>query len=84
MNNSVKERGKRVPYLDEYVDGWQAYCVGKTQRSNPYKRKPDSEEFKKWKEAFLNAKNAEEKGAMSPEYKAEVAKSYYERHPKKA
>ena len=83
MSKVVTWRGKRVPYLEEYVDGWQAYCVGKTQRSNPFKRKPDSEEFKKWKEAFLNAKSAEENGAMSPEYKEEIAKHYYERHKNK-
>ena len=82
MSEFIKEKGTRVPYFDEFVDGWQAYIVGRDQRSNPYKRKPDSEEFKKWKEAFLSAKHATEINAMEGICEDVIVQQYWERHQK--
>ena len=74
--------GESVPYIHQSVDGWQAYCAGRTQRSNPYKRKPDSEEFKAWKKAYEDAKDADERGMMGGDYKVMPIAAYWNRHPK--
>ena len=79
---TIKEKGTRVPYMEQYVDGWQAYLVGRDLRSNPYKRKPESEEFKRWKEAFLAAKHADEIDALFGICEDKIVQQYWGRHQK--
>jgi len=75
--------GSTVKYSDEYRDGFQAFWSNKTQRSNPYKNKPKSNEFKMWKMGFMNAKITKESGrTFGLEYEKMQAQ-YKSRHPNK-
>ena len=55
-------KGINSPYQAEYLNGYQAYWSGRDQRSNPFKKQPQSDQYKMWKMGFLNAKQVEETG----------------------
>lgn len=74
-------QGSSIPYLDESVDGWQAYCAGMGLKDNPCKRR--SEAYQKWKEGFLQAKHADKEGVLGNDVKELPIKQYFERHPEK-
>lgn len=76
-----KTFGHTIPFLDEQVDGWQAYCAGMTLGANSCKR--GTEAYQKWKEAFLEAKAADERGTLSNDVKELPTQQYFERHPDK-
>lgn len=75
---NTQTHGSTIPYLDESVDGWQAYCAGMGLSKNPNKR--FTEEWRHWKESYLNAKDAKKRGMLEGETRELPASQYRERH----
>lgn len=73
----------RSPFADIYKNGYQSYCDGKTQRSNPFKHNPNSNEFKSWKMGFLNAKQVAQDSVKEGVKIQEIIESIKNRHKNK-
>ena len=75
--------GSTVDYQDEYTDGFQAFWAGKTQRSNPFKQNPNSNQFKMWKMGLENAKRVNRDGATFGLDYEKMKAQYKSRHTNK-
>ena len=64
---------KRAP-IGASIDGWQAFCAGKSLRDNPYKR--FTLEWELWRNGFLYLK----KRKPTEGYIKAVAEKYWARH----
>ncbi len=70
-------QGQLVPYMDEYIDGWQAFWARGADISNPYE---DPVQAKWWSLGYENAKNTKEgEHTIGLNYELMV-EQYNERH----